>query len=367
MNFISIEALADLDDMRLPIPIRRNLAADLVTALIAIIDDIDGDENLEPSLGFEPLTGTYDLEADCDEDDDTEREPSLGWTEMEARYGCRPVFDADLEHDDADDEPSLGSPEISPMTMFDLKNGRGWGWRQGTQETSWAKGSRDDGEEDGGDAPEQVNEDGGDIQDEPHDEEPDLEYSAGVDCADANVTEWSERHPEQTVDWGPFLPSVRQSRRRDLRSAGVGNQGRFHGMILNTMPPSYVTRVEGDCLVPEIPANARLEFSSVERPGPGDFVLIYRYAQFVRPGEWQSLVKRLVLDCRQGDLRIPGVPGDGRGLLVEMLNPPRRFFVPGEQVEAMHKMVRVVPDDEHHPQVSAAELAGDALASGDRA
>lgn len=83
----------------------------LVQTLLAVLDNVDGDENLEPSLGFVPLVGPYDLEADCDEDDDTEHEPSLGWTDMEARYGCRPTFDADLEHDDADDEPSLASPE----------------------------------------------------------------------------------------------------------------------------------------------------------------------------------------------------------------------------------------------------------------
>src|SRR5690606_32257159 len=43
-------------------------------------------------------------------EDDTEREPSLGWTDMESRYGSAPTFDPDREdeHDGAEPDNEDG-------------------------------------------------------------------------------------------------------------------------------------------------------------------------------------------------------------------------------------------------------------------
>jgi hypothetical protein len=66
----------------------RCLAEAAVERLIAFLDEIDGDPDLEPSLGFHLPGEVLDGEpyfADCDEarderEDDADREPSLGWT-----------------------------------------------------------------------------------------------------------------------------------------------------------------------------------------------------------------------------------------------------------------------------------------------
>ncbi len=145
--------------------IERHLA--LVTALLAIIDDADGDFDLEDGEDpdFEPsiaptcgasVSGLDDLELDT-----SDTEPSLGWTDMEGRYGNRsmaPTFDPDREVDDADDEPSLGAPEpgfAPPLHGM---------WRGQLPylpampligQGAWARGKSDDDE--------QVNEDGDDL------------------------------------------------------------------------------------------------------------------------------------------------------------------------------------------------------------
>lgn len=143
--------------------IERHLA--LVTALLAIIDDADGDfdiedgddPDLEPSIGGNVLN----FEAIDTELDTSDTEPSLGWTEMEGRYGNRgmaPTFDPDCEVDDADDEPNLGAPEpgFAPP-LYGMWRGQlpylpampleGQG--------AWGRGRGDDDE--------QVNEDGDDL------------------------------------------------------------------------------------------------------------------------------------------------------------------------------------------------------------
>lgn len=128
MNFISIDArkaLADLDDPRAPIPIKRTVAADLVAALIDWLDLLDGDPDLEPSLaGFDGLS-YHKAEVDLEDDglsrelDTADDEPSLGWTDMESRFGrlAAPTFDPDRE-EDVQDEPHDPDP--------DLEHSLGW-------------------------------------------------------------------------------------------------------------------------------------------------------------------------------------------------------------------------------------------------
>lgn len=399
----------------------------LATALIAMLDVMDGDPDLEPALAGLDGGPQDDRESDGlehGEGDDADREPSLGWSDMEARYGAAPTFDPDRELDDADDEPSLGSPE-TPFAPPPYGMWRGQppylpAIPLGGQET-WARGKGDDDEqtnEDGGDVQDEphdeesdcepslgftehinqvtrarvisgwvfndaeadyvddrgrahesdqegVNEDGGDVLDAPHDEEPDREASIGVDAPDAGTTEWTpERSTEEYVGPGAKFTPVRtnKARRQHLREAGTGNQGHFHGLILNRMPARYIMQAEGDCLVPLLRNGGRIEVSSTDHASPGDLVLIYRFAQFVKPGEWQIVVKRLEWDARTGELTPvmfrDGKPvGLGHGVLASMLNPPRKLFYPVEQVEAVHKVVRILPEGERGIQMSAGEIA----------
>lgn len=174
--------------------IERDITAhlDLVTALLALLDDADGDPDLEPDIA-----NGYLVPDDLEGGDVLDQgEPSLGWTEMEARFGCSPEPSYECEIDDADDEPSLGAPEPR------LASTGYWGGTLPTalpfnpampmdSQVHWARGRGDDDE--------QVNEDGGDVLDEPHDANPheDLEYSVGVDCPDRATSTWTPERPEE--------------------------------------------------------------------------------------------------------------------------------------------------------------------------
>jgi len=158
--------------------IERHLA--IVTALLALIDSADPDPDLEPGEDDEPsIGGTAPWGQQVDlELDDADREPSLGWTEMEARYGCRPTFEVDLELEEGNDEPSLGSvnPQtggfIEPLGFWQVKprwmSDDAWAGdprdRQSTThlthcQTLWSTGRNDD-REDEHDGAEPENEDG---------------------------------------------------------------------------------------------------------------------------------------------------------------------------------------------------------------
>lgn len=98
----------------LHLPAGRKAIEQQIETLIAILDELDGDPDLEPYLADFRTDATDDRE-----DDPVDRgEPSLGWTDMEARYGCSPTpsYDCEEEHDgrepDADSEPNLGAPEL---------------------------------------------------------------------------------------------------------------------------------------------------------------------------------------------------------------------------------------------------------------
>lgn len=117
-----------------------------------------------------------DLEGDADDEDDGTAEWSLGWPEGgDARSSRRDATDCEVDAADEpdvswrehpnqgrlsagrggeDDEPSLGSLERPGV--------------EGSQ-LSWGAGACSDGEWDAGEEPEEENEHGGDILDEPHD------------------------------------------------------------------------------------------------------------------------------------------------------------------------------------------------------
>jgi hypothetical protein len=123
--------------IRVPLKIRtpkdREKIESTVESLIAILDEEDGDCDLEPSLadngGYGIPTG-HDLEHDPADD-----EPELGWTaDGNQERALRGMLQAqefnhrESEHDGR--EPSLGSVE---------------GW-SGVDQTHWASGDRTDRE-----------------------------------------------------------------------------------------------------------------------------------------------------------------------------------------------------------------------------
>ncbi len=128
---------------------RRALSA-AIEAAIAVLDELDPDPDLEPTLAGCPSPGSLD-EGEPDEDG----EPTLGWPEYVGRLAGRLSFaghyaralDGEAE-DGGDREPSLAAPERPPT---------GWGAVYGptvdyrSDQTRWADGSRSDREQDSGD------------------------------------------------------------------------------------------------------------------------------------------------------------------------------------------------------------------------
>jgi len=79
-------------------PPLRARVEDEIERLIALLDTLDGDENLEPSLGYNGQGATDDREGDpCDEGEpDDDGEPSMGWANpMGWRIGDPLPFDTD--------------------------------------------------------------------------------------------------------------------------------------------------------------------------------------------------------------------------------------------------------------------------------
>lgn len=80
----------------------RRRIEDQIEQLIATLDELDGDTDLEPTMGG--VNPFYGDEAEPDADDET----SLGWTAA-GTYGKPPIpHQEDCELDTSDEEPSLG-------------------------------------------------------------------------------------------------------------------------------------------------------------------------------------------------------------------------------------------------------------------
>jgi len=149
-----------------------------VERLISLLDDMDGDPDLEPSLAG------FNVDNDDREGGDVldTGEPSLGWTEMEARFGNYGESSYERELDTSDDEPSLGAPsagvpscvamgfwEVRPYWMTpeafaaaQRRHDDVWTSRA-TSQADWAKGTARDLEENVEDEGEETNEDGDEL------------------------------------------------------------------------------------------------------------------------------------------------------------------------------------------------------------
>ena len=150
--------------------LRKRIEA-TIEHLLSILDQFDGDENLEDEAGGEPW---------------------LGWPEGRHPDMFRgPAANDDREQDNADwedggdDEPTLGAPERHPVSVEYAPLGvtcRQPGFVRHVPERSqehWADGLRGDHER------EEENEHGGDVFDQPHDgetdSEPDLGWTEEID------------------------------------------------------------------------------------------------------------------------------------------------------------------------------------------
>ena len=108
----------------------------------------------------------------------------------------------------------------------------------------------------------------------------------------------------------------------------------------------YGLRVSGDCCAPYILDGGAVHVDQVETPRAGDFVVVFFTATHGGQPVMQGWVKRLAMNSAP-NARWPHVLRDGENvapvLMVETLNPPRRFMLDVSKVLAVHKVVDILP------------------------
>lgn len=281
---------------------RRRIEA-AVTGLIALLDALDG----ENEHGGNVLDEPHDAEEDSGIDDE--------------------------RHDDfyEDDEDGADDELTAPEGQV-----KGFAWARGT----------DDDEKD-----EDIEQD---ILDQPQDgwcgdDEPSL--GSGAASEHLSQQHWGEGNTFDTdaelddadlEDGGDAEPDggpgrfVRKVATKVAEGEGYGFDPRF-------MSERYCVRGDGVCLEPEVRNGQFLEVEPTDGPiRPGEIAMIY-FKRGVKSGH-QSWMKKMVMDLRHpraGCRLASGEPG----IIVEMLNPPQTFQIPADAIVAVHRVVRVLPDD----------------------
>lgn len=194
--------------------LRRQAAAE-IERLINILDLIDPDPDLEPSLGGDQY-GNVDLEREDEYDEPTIGAPELPNQERSWSIDAGQRWDAERELDTADHEPSLGS------------SGSCYSADRRSQE-GWATGNRDERErDDADDEPSlcglQVEHggDGQDLEADDSDREPSLAWPERDDQRIGVISGRSDR--EQDEDREPSLGSgaAREHTSQQFWGAGTG-------------------------------------------------------------------------------------------------------------------------------------------------
>lgn len=105
------------------------------------------------------------------------------------------------------------------------------------------------------------------------------------------------------------------------------------------LPDQYAMIAEGSCMVPVYPDKARLLFNQLTRAVAGDDVALWRKPEVQQAGQYQCLIKRLVTalprTLPKHLAKDPAKPAPV--VIVETMNPPRRFVVKTDQLMGVHK------------------------------
>ena len=128
---------------------------------------------------------------------------------------------------------------------------------------------------------------------------------------------------------------------------------------LSFLPDRYAMPVVGDCLEPEISSGAVLIFDKTEAYKVGDLVILFRRRDLTPVGQFQGMVKRLVMapppwvkafpfsDHPQSDVLAM--------MVVEMLNPRRLLSVRCADLLGVHKCLGVAPPELKRVQMELPE------------
>jgi hypothetical protein len=120
------------------------------------------------------------------------------------------------------------------------------------------------------------------------------------------------------------------------------------------MPDVYASICSGQCLEPIFADGAYLVFDKHQEPENGDFVGFWLRPDCLAPGEHPLRVKRLVSGLPESSgfsLPYERRPGDEVEplIILEQLNPPRRFYVAASKILAMHRLIgEAEPDGSGH-------------------
>jgi hypothetical protein len=118
---------------------------------------------------------------------------------------------------------------------------------------------------------------------------------------------------------------------------------------LSYLPERYAMVCHGDCLEPEIASGSCLIFDKQESFKAGDLVILFRRRDLVPDGQFQGIVKRLVVSPPPWVKEFPYLEhpkSDVEALIVvEMLNPRRLIQLRCADLLGVHKCLGVVPPD----------------------
>ncbi len=119
--------------------------------------------------------------------------------------------------------------------------------------------------------------------------------------------------------------------------------------LLDALPPDlpevYGMQVDGDCLAPSIPHGAVAVVSKIEPPKAGDFVCLWFRPEFVKPGQHQTIIKRMVMAPPPFVKSFPHnehPDSEVKALvIVEMFNPRQQLHICCDQLLAIHKVTGI--------------------------
>lgn len=101
------------------------------------------------------------------------------------------------------------------------------------------------------------------------------------------------------------------------------------------MPDQYALKGVGDCMAPLLEDGALFVCDKQREPAPGDIVSLIFAKEAARRWGVPGLVNKLAMALPPWNLT-----GDAIGLvIVDQLNPPRRYCIPTSEVLAVHKVI----------------------------
>ncbi len=137
------------------------------------------------------------------------------------------------------------------------------------------------------------------------------------------------------------------------------------GLLPDEMPDIYAMGCAGDCLLPVFKDGCFLKFSKSEPYEVGDFVVLYKRPELVRPGGFQAIIKRLV-NKPAAWVTFPwkNHPNSDAhpAVMVAQLNPPRTFAVPCDHLLGIHKCLGEVGRHETRVRMTDDEIRREAAA-----